>query len=76
MSLNVSDQDTVDRIRDAIEDLNGKTEETLSFSYIGNRIIDFMSTITFMGNIYYLESNNISVKPEGTRQQITMVRWY
>ena len=76
MSLNVSDQDTVDRIRDAIEDLNGKTEETLSFSYIGNRVIDFMSTITFMGNIYYLESNNISVKPEGTRQQITMVRWY
>jgi len=66
----------VDRIRDAIEDLNGKTEETLSFSYIGNRIIDFMSTITFMGNVYYLESNNISVKPEGTRQQITMVRWY
>ena len=76
MSLNVSDQDTVDRIRDAIESLNGKTEETLSFSYIGNRVIDFMSTITYMGNVYYLESNNISVKPKGTRQQITMVRWY
>ncbi len=76
MSLNVSDQDTVNRIRDAIEDLNGKTEESISFSYLGSRILDFMSTITYKGNIYYLESNNISVKTDGTRQQITMVRWY
>lgn len=77
MNLNVSDADTLSRVAGQIEALNGKTLERVSLIYYGTALADFTSTITFKSNVYFLESNGISVTPEGGVQQaVTMVRWY
>jgi len=76
MNINVSDLSTLERIRSAINSLNGKTEEKISLTYFGNTFCDFMNKITWRGNSYYLESNTIHQAPEQTTQQITIVRWY
>jgi len=76
MSINVSDSPTLNRIASAIESLNGKTEEKISLTYFGNNFCDFINKISWRGNVYYLESNNIHKTPEQTMQQIVIVRWY
>ena len=75
LQINVSDQATLDRIAAALEWLDGKTEERVSLAYYGDLFCDFIKTITWRGNTYYLESNNISAVPRKL-QRIEMVRWY
>lgn len=75
--INVSDQSTLDSVAGKIEDLNGKTEEKISVAYLGNTYIDFSYKVTIDGNVYFVDSNNISVTPKnGVRQSLTLVRWY
>jgi len=76
MNINVSDSTTLTRIVNAIESLNGKTEERVSLVYLGSSFCDFINKISWRGNIYYLESNNVQQLPEKTYQQLELVRWY
>jgi hypothetical protein len=77
MQINVSDKDTLTRIADAISNLNGKTQERVTLDYYGSELVDFRKTVTFDGNVYYLESNNISVTTDrGIKQSLNIVRWY
>jgi hypothetical protein len=77
MQINVSDSDTLERVVSAINDLNGRTLEKVNLTYYGKTIIDFLKTITYNGNVYYLESNNISETPDKSIIQVlNMVRWY
>lgn len=76
MSINVSDSDTISRIADAIESLNGQVQETVTLTYYGTVLVDFLKRVAYKSNVYYLDSNTISITPQGTRQQLTLVRWY
>lgn len=77
MQINVSDEDTLTRIASAISSLNGKTQEVATLDYYGSELVDFGKTVTFDGNVYYLESNNISVTTDrGIKQSLNIVRWY
>ena len=77
MQINVSDKDTLTRIASAISSLNGKTQEVVTLDYYGSELVDFGKTVTFDGNVYYLESNNISVTTDrGIKQSLNIVRWY
>ncbi|MHC1718483.1 MAG: hypothetical protein AB9883_07500 [Acidaminococcaceae bacterium] len=75
LQINVSDQATLDRIAAELEWLNGKTQENVSLVYHGNLFCDFLKTITWRGNVYYLDSNNISMLPFKC-QRLELVRWY
>ena len=75
LQINVSDLATLQRIAAAIEALDGKTEERVTLAYYGDLFCDFANTITWRGNVYYLESNNISMVPRKC-QRLELVRWY
>lgn len=74
--INVSDLSTLQRVAAAIESLNGKTEERVTLTYYGTEWCDFWNTVTFNGNAYYLERNSVHQTPNGTSQQLDIVRWY
>lgn len=77
MQINVSDKDTLTRIASAISSLNGKTQEVVTLDYYGSELVDFGKTVTFDGNVYYLESNSINVTTDrGVKQSLNIVRWY
>jgi hypothetical protein len=77
MSINVSDSTTLERIANAIKNMNGKTLEKVSLVYLGTSFCDFLNKYTFNGNTYYLESNTISETPAGGAQQaLRLIRWY
>ena len=74
----VKDQTTIRNLIDATDWLNGKTEEKVTLEVLNmNHIIDFNDLISFKGNTYRLESNNVRHSAEyGLRQSIVIVRWY
>lgn len=74
----VKDQTTIRNLIDATDWLNGKTEEKVTLEVLNsNHIIDFNDVISFKGNTYRLESNNVRHSAEyGLRQSIVIVRWY
>ena len=47
MNINVSDSTTLTRIVNAIESLNGKTEERVSLVYLGSSFCDFINKISW-----------------------------
>ncbi len=56
--------------------LHGRTEETVTFDCYDPNVIDFDKTVTWNGNVYYLERNTITKDSKGTKQSIELVRWY
>lgn len=76
LNINVSDITTLYRIAAAINDLNGKTQEKITLDYYGSAVIDFLAMVTYKGNNYYLDANNITVTPTMTKQSLTLLRWY
>lgn len=69
--------DTAVALTNAINNLNLKTEETLICTVINyNHAIRINDIITYNGNQYRLQSNNISQDPTGIKQELTLVRWY
>jgi len=72
----VSDLTTLRKLTAAIEWLNGKIEEHVAMDVYEQEKIDFDKTITYAGNIYYLEKNTITQTPKEIKQSIEIVRWY
>ena len=73
----VRDLDTLKKIASALDSLEEMAEETLNCEVVGlNHVIDFDDTVTYNGNVYYLESNQVTVTPRTIRQSITAKRWY
>lgn len=74
----VKDRDTVVKLIDATDWLNGRIEEHVSLEVLNsNHIFDFNDVLTFCGNRYYLVSNNVRHSAEnGLRQGLEIVRWY
>lgn len=72
----VSDLTTLRKLTAAIEWLNGKIEEHVAMDVYEQEKIDFDKTITYAGNIYYLEKNTITQTPREIKQSIEIVRWY
>lgn len=56
--------------------LNGKTEERVTMDVYDAPVFDFMNTVTYAGNVYYLEKNTLSKDPKIEKQSIEIVRWY
>lgn len=75
-SIPVSDTSTLSRIVTAINNLHGKTQETVTLDYYGPLLVDFLKTVTYKNNVYYLDGNNITVTPTKTCQSLTLLRWY
>lgn len=74
----ISDSD-VEMLRELKADLlwlHGRTEETVTFDCYDANVVDFDKTVTWNGNVYYLERNTITKDPKGTKQSIEIVRWY
>jgi hypothetical protein len=71
----VSDDSTLIALTAAIEWLNGKTEEHVIMDIFDQPIVDFIKTVTFNRNIYYLEKNTITQDSRGVKQSIDIVRW-
>ena len=80
MQVNVSDKATLSRIVTAIQDLSNKTQERVTLEYHGGELVDFGKTITFGGNVYFLDGNTISQEAErgvtAVKQSLSLVRWY
>lgn len=74
----VSDRSTLEALINATDWLDGRTEERVTFDVLNsNHIFDFNDILTFKGNTYKLESNNITKTAEnGLRQHLEIVRWY
>lgn len=72
----VADRDTLQKIANALDSLEGKEEITLQGEIVGgDHIYNFNDKIVFEGETYYLVSNNVSQTPASIRQNITAVRW-
>jgi hypothetical protein len=70
-------ESTLRMLTEAIEWLNGKIEERIIMDVFAmDSIIDFTKTVTFDGNIYFLEKNTIIQDPKTNKQSIELVRWY
>ena len=75
----ITDTGTLNRISQQIMWLHKKTEEKITISIptaSNGHIFDFTEQIRFNNNIYYLESNQISVTPSKISQNLTLIRWY
>lgn len=73
----VMDRNTTVALIHNCDDLNGKVEETVSLSTVDAHIIDFSRTVAYNGNIYFVESNNITHDAEaGIRQNLVLKRFY
>lgn len=75
-SFPVSDAATLTRIAQAITWLNGKTEERVTLDVFDDTVFDFNTTVTFGGNVYYLERNQIKQDPRKIVQSLEIVRWF
>lgn len=72
----VSDAATLTALTAATKWLNGRIEERVAFDYYGPQVIDFDKTVTFGGNVYYLERNTITQESRSIKQALELVRWY
>lgn len=77
-SFPVDGQAKMEELTQAIMWLDRKTEETVTLDiYNYNHIIDFNDKISWHGNTYYLQSNNVMVSETiVNKQTLTFVRWY
>ena len=75
-SYPVADRPTLQKIANALDSYEGKTEITLQGELVGgNHIFDYRDKIRYDNNDYYLVSNNVSQNYNTIRQNITAVRW-
>lgn len=73
----IYDSDTLKKLTRDIEWLNRKTEERLTMDiWQYGHLIDFTDRVKYQGNIYYLESNQVSRTPTELKQTVTIVRWF
>ena len=73
----IYDSATLKKLTHDIEWLNRKTEEKLTMDiWQYNHLIDFTDSITYKGNKYYLESNQVSRTPDELKQTVTIIRWF
>ena len=77
-SFPVADVPTLKAITAAINWLNRKIKETVTFDlYDFPHVIDFNDKIIFRGQTYFLESNTVVRTPRITnKQSLKIVRWY
>ena len=56
--------------------MDGKIEERVTMDVYLDTVVDFSRTITWCGNVYYLERNLIAQSPKEIKQTVEMVRWF
>ena len=83
----VKDEGTAQMYFQELEWMNGAIEETATLSITApvrngivadedNHVFDFFDTYTLNGNVYFLESNSISLTPRSLKQNLKLIRWY
>lgn len=72
----VMDRDTVQKLVDATDWLNGRVEETVTLTTVDSHIFDTAQKVTYNGNTYHVDRNQITHGPEGLKQALTLKRWY
>ena len=83
----VKDADTAHMYFEELEWMNGAIEETATLTITApvrngivadedNHVFDFFDTYTLNGNIYFLESNSVSLTPRSLKQNLKLIRWY
>lgn len=72
----VGTQTALEKIKNDIYWLHGKTEEEVTLTCYIDKAITHNHKILWRGNWYYLKSNQITRNSRRLSQNITMVRWY
>ena len=72
----IADLSTLQAVGQALDNYEGKTEETLQGEIAGgSHIYTYEDKIVYKGNEYHIVSNNITRSYATVRQNITAVRW-
>jgi len=80
-----NDKSLLDKYQNEIREYDGKIQETISLSVVSpvingqaeyKHIIDFTDKILYKGELYYLQTNNVSLNPTEFIQNLTFTRWY
>ena len=75
-SYPVMDRETILKLVDATDWLNTRIQETVTLTTVDAHIIDTTQAVTYNGNTYHVEANQITHSPQGVRQALTLKRWY
>lgn len=71
----VTDLASIMRIANEIIWLDKKTEIRVTLDAYADTIFDLSKTISWQGDVFYLESNNVTVDPDKTVQRLELIRW-
>lgn len=71
----VTDSAALERYRDALLWLDGKTQYSLSVDCYDAHVVDFDQRVSVAGNEWFLEANQISISAGGIKQSLELVRW-
>ena len=74
-AMPVTDLATITRIANDIIWLDKKIEVRVTMDAYADKIFDLSKKISWQGDFYYLESNNVTVDPDKILQKLELIRW-